>query len=111
MKNMFAIVRFLVCACLAWAPVGSAQAPPSLMLPENQVTRVSDHVYAIMGFPNVAIVVGDKATLVVDTGLGPRNGATVARAAAKLSKGPKLFLTTTHYHLEHATGEPGFPPA
>jgi glyoxylase-like metal-dependent hydrolase (beta-lactamase superfamily II) len=62
-----------------------------------------------MGFPNIAIVVGDRATLVVDTGLGPRNGATVARVAAKLSKGPKLFLTTTHYHPEHAGGEAGFP--
>jgi glyoxylase-like metal-dependent hydrolase (beta-lactamase superfamily II) len=63
-----------------------------------------------MGFPNVAIIVGDRATLVVDTGLGPRNGATVARVAARLSKSQKLFLTTTHFHPEHAGGEPGFPP-
>lgn len=86
------------------------QAPPSLMLPENQVTRVSDHVYAIIGFPNIGIVVGDRATLVVDTGLGPRNGAIAAREAQKLSKGPVLYLTTTHYHPEHAAGEGGFPP-
>jgi glyoxylase-like metal-dependent hydrolase (beta-lactamase superfamily II) len=79
------------------------------ILPDN-ATKVSDHVWAIMGFPNVAIVVGDRATLVVDTGLGPRNGATVARVAAGLSKNQKLFLTTTHFHPEHAGGEPGFPP-
>jgi hypothetical protein len=54
------------------------------MLGEN-TTKVSDHVWAIMGFPNVAIVVGERATLVVDTGLGPRNGATVARVAASPS--------------------------
>ena len=92
--------------------VGSAalaQGPPSLMLPENQVTHVSDHVYVIMGFPNVAIVVGDRATLVVDTGLGPRNGAIAAREAQKLAKGPVLYLTTTHYHAEHAAGDNGFP--
>jgi glyoxylase-like metal-dependent hydrolase (beta-lactamase superfamily II) len=53
--------------------------------------------------------VGNRATLVVDTGLGPRNGATVARVAAKLSGNTKLFLTTTHFHPEHAGGEPGFP--
>jgi glyoxylase-like metal-dependent hydrolase (beta-lactamase superfamily II) len=64
-----------------------------------------------MGFPNIAIVVGDRATLVVDTGLGPVNGATVARVAAKLAKGPILYLTTTHFHPEHAAGEPGFPPS
>jgi hypothetical protein len=33
-----------------------------------------------MGFPNIAIVVGSHATLVVDTGLGPKNGATAAHA-------------------------------
>jgi hypothetical protein len=32
-----------------------------------------------MGFPDIAIIVGDRATLVVDTGLAPRNGATAAR--------------------------------
>jgi len=75
----------------------------------EETTKVSDHVWAIMGFPNIAIVVGNRATLVVDTGLGPRNGATVARVAAKLSGNTKLFLTTTHFHPEHAGGEPGFP--
>jgi glyoxylase-like metal-dependent hydrolase (beta-lactamase superfamily II) len=79
------------------------------LLGEN-ATKVSDHVWAIMGFPNVAIVIGSRATLVVDTGLGPRNGATIARVAAKLSGNQKLFLTTTHFHPEHAAGEGGFPP-
>src|ERR1700722_10199455 len=80
------------------------------MVGENAV-QVSDHVWAIMGFPNIAIVVGSRATLVVDTGLGPKNGATAARVAAKLApNNQKLFLTTTHFHPEHAAGEPGFPP-
>ena len=87
-----------------------AQGPPNLMLPENQATRVSEHVWAIMGFPNIGIVVGDRATLVVDTGLGKKNGAIAAREAQKLSKGPLLYLTTTHFHPEHAAGEAGFPP-
>src|SRR5579862_4371891 len=80
---------------VAFAASGAlAQGPPSLMLPENQVTRVSDHVYVIMGFPNIAIVVGNRATLVVDTGLGPRNGAIAAHEAQKLAKAPMLYLTT-----------------
>jgi glyoxylase-like metal-dependent hydrolase (beta-lactamase superfamily II) len=61
-------------------------------------TKVSDHVYMTPGFPNVVYVIGDAATLVVDTGLGNGNGAVVARVAKRLSKGQKLFLTTTHYH-------------
>ena len=71
--------------------------------------RVSEHVYAIIGFPNVAIVVGDRATLVVDTGLGQRNGAIVLKQAEKLAKKPNLYLTTTHFHPEHAMGEQAFP--
>jgi glyoxylase-like metal-dependent hydrolase (beta-lactamase superfamily II) len=80
------------------------------MIGEN-TTKVSDHVWAIMGFPNIAIVVGSHATLVVDTGLGPKNGATIAGVVAKLApNNTKLFLTTTHFHPEHAAGGPGFPP-
>ena len=104
-----AILAAILVAGAAFA-VARAQMPQQLILPENQVTRVSDHVSAIMGFPNIGIVVGDRATLVVDTGLGPRNGVIAAREAQKLSKGPVLYLTTTHYHPEHAAGEGAFPP-
>jgi glyoxylase-like metal-dependent hydrolase (beta-lactamase superfamily II) len=94
----------LICAC---ALPGTAQNDPSL-LPES-TTRISEHVQAIMGFPNIAIIVGTRGTLVVDTGLGPRNGATIARVVKKLSTGGLLYLTTTHFHPEHAAGEAGFP--
>ncbi len=99
-------MRLLVTALTAASL--SAQAPPSV-LPET-ATKISEHVWAIMGNPNIGIVVGTRATLVVDTGLGPRNGATIAKVAATLSKNQKLFLTTTHFHPEHAAGEGGFPP-
>ena len=89
----------------------SAFAQMSQPLVGENTTKISDHVWAIMGFPNIAIVVGNRATLVVDTGMGPKNGATAARVAAKLApNNQKLFLTTTHFHPEHAAGEPGFPP-
>ena len=80
------------------------------LLPENAVKRISPHAYVIMGFPNVGIVVGRTGTLVIDTGLGARNGALVAREALKVSaKDARLYLTTTHYHPEHASGQSGFP--
>jgi glyoxylase-like metal-dependent hydrolase (beta-lactamase superfamily II) len=94
----------LLAACAAAV---SAQNQPVL---GEETVKVSEHVWAIMGFPNIAIVVGSRATLVVDTGLGPANGATIARVVAKLAPGDrKLFLTTTHFHPEHAAGEAGFP--
>src|SRR5579871_2780420 len=82
---------------------------PSPTLKEESA-KVSGHIFETVGFPNIVYVVGDAATLVVDTGLGTANGATTARVAKKLAKGPKLFLTTTHYHPEHAAGIGGFPP-
>jgi len=88
-----------------------AQNPPAPQgVPENATKRVSDHVYAIIGFPNIGIVVGTRATLVIDTGMGARNGAVVVREAEKLAKSPNLYLTTTHFHPEHAAGEQAFPP-
>jgi glyoxylase-like metal-dependent hydrolase (beta-lactamase superfamily II) len=85
----------------------AAQTNP--VLPEA-VTKVSDHVYAIVGWPNIGIVVGSRGTLLVDTGLGPRNGATIVRQVEKLAKGPNLYLTTTHFHAEHSSGAQAFPP-
>src|SRR5246127_3598352 len=99
----------LMALTLLLSTTGLAQSH-NPMLGED-TTKISDHVWEIMGWPNIAIVVGSRATLVVDTGLGPRNGATAARVAAKIAPGTrKLFLTTTHFHPEHAGGEAGFPP-
>ncbi len=96
--------------CSSVAALGQESlAQQSMLLPENSVTRVSEHVHAIVGFPNIGIVVGDRATLVVDTGLGARNGAIVVKQAEKLAKAPNLYLTTTHFHPEHAMGEQAFP--
>ena len=92
---------------IALASAAIAQTNPVL---NESTVKISDHVWAIMGWPNIGIVVGGNATLVVDTGLGISNGATIARAVSKLAPGNrKLFLTTTHFHPEHASGEAGFP--
>jgi len=92
---MKSLPTLLTLAALAATSALAQMGQP--MVSEN-TTRISDHVWAIMGFPNIAIVVGSHATLVVDTGLGPKNGATAARVAAKLAaNNPKLFLTTTHF--------------
>jgi glyoxylase-like metal-dependent hydrolase (beta-lactamase superfamily II) len=98
--------RLLLLSVLASA-ILCAQSNPVL---GEETVKVSDHVWAIMGWPNIGIVVGTDAVLVVDTGLGPRNGATIARVVRKLApNNQKLFLTTTHFHPEHAAGAAGFP--
>jgi glyoxylase-like metal-dependent hydrolase (beta-lactamase superfamily II) len=81
--------------------VALAQTPQGV--PENATQKVSAHVYAI--------VTGTRGTLVVDTGMGARNGAVIVREVQKLTKAPNLYLTTTHFHPEHSTGEQAFPPS
>src|SRR6516165_8976166 len=87
-----------------------AQQPNNVVLHEGSTKQLTPHVWAIYGNPNIAIIVGSKATLVVDTGLGPRNGAFIAGEVSKLRKSAKLFLTTTHAHTEHSSGRAGFRP-
>ncbi|HSZ20990.1 MAG TPA: MBL fold metallo-hydrolase [Candidatus Acidoferrum sp.] len=99
----------LVVTGALFAPAISWAQLKQPLLSEDNLKRVSDHVYVLEGFPNVAYVIGSRATLVVDTGLGERNGVTVMHAEEKLAKGPILYLTTTHYHSEHTTGEQAFP--
>jgi glyoxylase-like metal-dependent hydrolase (beta-lactamase superfamily II) len=58
----------------------------------------------------VGIVVGSKGTLVIDSGLGPRNGAILANLARQLAPGgTTLYVAATHFHPEHMMGESGFP--
>ena len=93
---------------LALPAAGLAQQPENIVLNDKDVKQLTPHVWAIFGNPNIGIVVGSKGTLVVDTGLGKRNGTTVDAVVEKLRKG-KLYLATTHFHPEHVTGQSGFP--
>ncbi len=103
-------LTLVMIAGLVGAP-GYAQPANSHLVDPDKLTQISDHSWVIKGFPNIGIVVGTRATLVVDTGLGTRNGKIVSDVARRLStKGQKLYLTTTHYHAEHAAGDGGFPP-
>jgi glyoxylase-like metal-dependent hydrolase (beta-lactamase superfamily II) len=75
--------------------------------------EISDGVHVIPDgrvplVPNVGIVSGTRATLVVDTGMGPKNGEIVRRHAERLAGGRRLFLTLTHFHPEHGYGAQAF---
>src|SRR4051812_46269379 len=87
-RRRLAIILTVACQATisrAQAPSpGQAPAPPAPLVRENATVKLAEHVWAIPDFnvalvPNVGIVVGSKATLVVDTGLGPRNGEAIVR--------------------------------
>lgn len=98
-------------------PGAAPQLPQNLPDPivqENVTVKLAPHSYAIPDrnvvlVPNIGIVVGSRATLVVDTGMGPRNGAAVMREVGKISRNAKLYLVTTHFHAEHVAGISAFP--
>ena len=94
----------------------AAQTPAPPLVKAGKTLKISEHVYVIPDelvpmVPNVGIVVGSKATLVVDPGMGVRSGEVVLREAAKLSRNTELYIVNTHFHPEHTTGEAGFPPS
>jgi glyoxylase-like metal-dependent hydrolase (beta-lactamase superfamily II) len=112
----------VIVTVVSWATLGAvtaAQQPPQTLpaplVKENVTVKLSAHTYVIPDgnvvlVPNVGIVVGTRATLVVDTGMGPRNGEAVLREVAKVSKNAQLYLVTTHFHAEHVAGIAAFPP-
>jgi glyoxylase-like metal-dependent hydrolase (beta-lactamase superfamily II) len=108
----------LVTAVLAAAPLVSAQRGPARepLVRENALVKLANHTHVIpdenVGMvPNVGIVVGSRATLVIDPGMGRRNGETVLKELAKVSKNTELFIASTHFHPEHTTGYLAFPPS
>jgi len=89
-------------------PEAETDATPAPVI-ENAPVEVSDGVFVIPDggvplVPNVGIVRGSRAVLVVDAGMGPRNGEIVRRHAEELAPGLPLFLTVTHFHPEHGFG-------
>jgi glyoxylase-like metal-dependent hydrolase (beta-lactamase superfamily II) len=103
-------------ACLLAVSGAAAQPgpPPDPIVKEHATVKLAEHTYVIPDnnvplVPNVGIVVGSRATLVIDPGLGRRNGEAVLREVAAISRNPELFIATTHFHAEHTTGYLAFP--
>jgi glyoxylase-like metal-dependent hydrolase (beta-lactamase superfamily II) len=92
-----------------------AQVPAQVpIVKEGKTVKISPHVYLIpdekVGMvPNVGIIVGSRATLVVDPGMGMKSGEAVMHEVAKVRKNTQLYIVNTHFHPEHTTGEIAFP--
>jgi glyoxylase-like metal-dependent hydrolase (beta-lactamase superfamily II) len=109
---------FLVLASVALAAVtvSAQQRGPAAdpLIKEGVTVKVAPHTWVIpdggVGLvPNVGIVVGSRATLVIDPGLGRRNGETVLKEVAKVSQNAEMYIASTHFHAEHTTGYVAFP--
>src|SRR5688572_5888888 len=114
MKKTFLIAALVLAAASSSFAQRGAGAPAQPLVRENATEKISEHVYVIPDFnvgqvPNVGIIVGSRATLVVDTGLGARNGQTIAREMQKISNTCELHLASTHVHPEHDLGAGGCP--
>jgi glyoxylase-like metal-dependent hydrolase (beta-lactamase superfamily II) len=73
-------------------------APGVIVLPDQHIDLV----------PNIGIVIGTDAMLVVDSGLGRENGKRVLQKAMEVAGSKPLLLTITHCHPEHAFGAQAF---
>lgn len=94
--------------CLAQPPA------PTHLVQTDLLKPVAPHVQVIPDqsvpvVPNVGFVVGTRGVMVIDTGLGPRNGAAVGEVAKRLAKGGQIWLVATHAHPEHDLGAQAFP--
>jgi glyoxylase-like metal-dependent hydrolase (beta-lactamase superfamily II) len=96
------------------APGLDTAAPPPLV--HGSPVELAAGVFVIPDgrvplVPNIGVIVGERAALVIDAGLGPRSGAAAYQIARELVGGRPLYLTLTHFHPEHGFGAQAFQGA
>ena len=102
---------------LPGAANAQVQDPRPPTVDTDNVREIADGVFVIGDHrvwlvPNIGIVVGKDAALVIDCGLGPANGEAVLAAARRIAGSHReLFLTVTHFHPEHGYGAQAFQGA
>ena len=90
-----------------------ASDPPAPVVDPSRLVEVSRDLWVIGDgrvplVPNIGIIGGSHSVLVVDTGMGPENGARVLAAAKRVAAGRRIFMTLTHFHPEHGYGAQAF---
>src|ERR1700754_727497 len=115
----------IVAACMAASSLALAQGGVTMapggekhwpVVQEGKTVKISPHVYLIPDelvpqVPNVGIIVGSRATMIVDPGMGLLSGQAIAHELAKVSRNSELYIVNTHFHPEHTTGDAAFPKA
>ena len=93
--------------------MSDAPEGPRPTVDPNALVEIASGVWVIADrrvplVPNIGIILGAEAALIVDTGMGPTNGERVLEAARKLAGARRLILTLTHFHPEHGYGAQAF---
>ncbi len=91
----------------------SQGGPPAPTVDPSALKEIAPGVFAICDHrvplvPNIGMILGSNAALVVDTGMGPANGKKVLDAARRIAGQRPLVLTLTHFHPEHGFGAQAF---
>ena len=91
------------------------QQPPAPIVKTEGLHEIAKDLHVIPDngvplVPNIGIIGGKNAVLVVDTGMGPVNAARVLESVEDIAAGRKIYLTTTHFHPEHSYGAATFAP-
>lgn len=90
-----------------------AASVPEPTVVADGITEIARDVWVIPDrrvplVPNIGVIAGNDAVLVVDTAMGPANGRRVLNAAKEKAQGRPLRLTITHFHPEHGFGAQAF---
>jgi glyoxylase-like metal-dependent hydrolase (beta-lactamase superfamily II) len=111
-------LMILAALAMAWPAAVPAQgkpaAAPSMRIESGITRKLSSHVYAIPanargGVANVGIVVGSRAVLVIESGLGRPSGQVILDETMKIAGDRRIYVIATHSHPEHIGGEQAFP--
>jgi len=98
-----------------------AQAAPTI--PEPQVVKINERVYALLGplgmpsahnqgyMVNSTVIIGDRGVILVDTGATDEVGSHIAKAVAKITSKPVTHIINTHHHGDHHLGNITFKGA
>jgi glyoxylase-like metal-dependent hydrolase (beta-lactamase superfamily II) len=99
---------------------GAALVKP---IPAVKVAKVNDRIYALLGpaeLPNAhnqgymvnsTLILGDKAAILIDTGMSDEVGTHIKKAAEKLTRLPITHIINTHHHGDHTLGNVVFQGA
>jgi cyclase len=116
MRQMIAAGAFVLSLAGPLLPAADtpAAAPRGL---SYRLERVADGVFCAIasGVPyyvaNSAVIVGDDSVLLVDTGAGPNEAAVLRESIRTVTPLPVRYVVDTHFHFDHAFGNPAFPEA
>ncbi len=98
--------RFLATAVLSWFAAGALAQAPEYTKVEYRNEKLTDNLFVLFGGGgNIAVLTGPDGSLVVDSDV-PEMSAKMRAAVSLVSDRPARFLVNTHYHFDHAGGNP-----